>query len=243
MKDKQASHRDFPPTRWTLVANSKEDSDEVRNRAVSELCESYWPPIYAFFRSRGNSSEESEDLTQGFFSDFLQRNHFAAAQEERGRLRTYLLKSVTNYANRIHRDSARQKRGGGDAPLSLDMLDENGYPVITVESETLSPDSAFQRQWAITLLRQVLETLREEYRKKGKEAHFEELEFAVSTAAISRSHSEIAEKLGCSVSNVKVMAYRLREGYQRTLRETIADTLLPGESVEEEIKELMSSFD
>jgi RNA polymerase sigma-70 factor (ECF subfamily) len=233
----------FPPTRWTLVARAGEDSGDSREIAIEELCKTYWPPIYAYLRSRGNSPEEAEDLVQGFFADFLQRDHFVAANRDKGKLRTYLLRSVSNFANRMYRDGTRLKRGGVQKVLSLDSTDEAGERSLPEPADGLTPESAFERQWPLTLLDRVFQTLRDEYEQKGKGDQFEALKFSISTQFESRPYVDVAVELGCSPGAVKVAAHRLRERYQRTLRETIADTILPDEEVDQELRELMRAFD
>jgi RNA polymerase sigma-70 factor (ECF subfamily) len=92
-------------------------------------------------------------------------------------------------------------------------------------------------------LDRVFQTLRDEYEQKGKGDQFEALKFSISTQFESRPYVDVAVELGCSPGAVKVAAHRLRERYQRTLRETIADTILPDEEVDQELRELMRAFD
>lgn len=244
MESSRTSQESFPKTSWTLVAKvGQEAAPEVREQAISELCETYWPPIYAFLRSKGNSQAEAEDLTQGFFEDFLRRENFSKATPERGKLRSFLLTSVVNYEKQNYRKEAAQKRGGGQPTLSLDATDFEGNPLVLEPIEAATPESAFHKQWALTLLNRVLESLREIYVKKGKLNQFEALNFVISTGQDARAYSDVALQLGCSEGSVKVAAHRLRARYQRTLRETIADTLLLGEEVDDELRELMAAFD
>jgi RNA polymerase sigma-70 factor (ECF subfamily) len=39
--------------------------------ALSELCQIYWRPLYAFLRKQGYGSEGAQDLTQDFFMKML----------------------------------------------------------------------------------------------------------------------------------------------------------------------------
>ena len=39
--------------------------------ALENLCQTYWPPLYAYVRRRGNSPEDAQDLTQAFFAHLL----------------------------------------------------------------------------------------------------------------------------------------------------------------------------
>ena len=77
------------------------------------LCETYWYPLYAYVRRRGHDADDAQDLTQAFFARLLEKNDLAAAQQERGKFRSFLLTSLKHFlANEWDRGRA-QKRGGG----------------------------------------------------------------------------------------------------------------------------------
>ena len=102
----------FPPTRWTLIARASGADEGERANALEDLCRIYWPPVYAFIRSKGKSPAEAEDLAQGFFADLLAREDFARPSEDRGKLRSFLLTAARNFINNDWRDRKRIKRGG-----------------------------------------------------------------------------------------------------------------------------------
>ena len=59
----------FQTTHWTLVLRARQsDPTETARKALSDFCEAYWPPLYAFLRRRGHASAEAQDLVQGFFA-------------------------------------------------------------------------------------------------------------------------------------------------------------------------------
>jgi DNA-directed RNA polymerase specialized sigma24 family protein len=49
--------------------------------ALSELFRIYWYPLYGYVRRRGHSSEEAQDLTQGFFLHLLEHKTLARADQ------------------------------------------------------------------------------------------------------------------------------------------------------------------
>ena len=55
--------------------------------ALEELCRTYWFPLYAYVRRRGQSKADAEDLTQAFFTRLLEKNFLAALDAERGKFR------------------------------------------------------------------------------------------------------------------------------------------------------------
>src|SRR5438270_580935 len=50
----------FQTTHWTVVLHAQQTQSEVSaQKALSNFCEAYWPPLYAFLRHRGHASPES----------------------------------------------------------------------------------------------------------------------------------------------------------------------------------------
>jgi len=232
----------FPTTRWTLVAQAAgrgSGATAIQQKALEELCQTYWPPIFAFIRSRGATKEEAEDLTQGFFADFLRKADIAKPSEKRGKLRTFLLTSARNYMTTDWRKRQRDKRGGEVDFISFDLLTERG---ILEPQENLTPEKLFLRQWTLTVLKRVLTTLRRRYQREGKEAIFEALQFVISSGRDEKSYAEIAKQLKTSEPAVRTAAHRLRRRYAAMLSAEIAETLLEGDDVEEERRKLMNSF-
>ena len=85
----------FQTTHWTLVLRARETQSETSSqKALSNFCEAYWPPLYAFVRHRGHASPEAQDLVQGFFAHLLEQNTLSRANREKGKLRTFLLRFV-----------------------------------------------------------------------------------------------------------------------------------------------------
>ena len=86
----------------------------------NELCKTYWFPLYAYLRRHGHTKEDAEDLTQAFFARFLAKNFLEGLSAERGRFLVFLLASLKHFLANEWDKSRRLKRGGGEAPLSLD---------------------------------------------------------------------------------------------------------------------------
>jgi len=236
------THHPFPPTRWSLVARVSDRDPGEQARALEELCRTYWPPVYAFLRSRGEPHAEAEDLTQGVFASILERDNLARVSPERGKFRTFLLTAAKNFAANDRRHRQRLKRGGGVDVLSIDLTHQDSHERIIEPEEGDTPESIFERQWALTVLYQVFDELEERYSAKGQEKLFAALRFVVSPGETKRSYAEIATELGMSEGAVKVAAHRLRERYGRLLRDTIRDTLEEGGDVDEELRELINVF-
>lgn len=222
MKQGNTVNRPFPTTQWTLISRVASDDESQRSEALEELCHLYWPPVYAFIRSKGANRAEAEDLTQGFFVSILSRDDLARVSSEAGKLRSFMLGAVSNFMANAWRSKQCLKRGGGVEVLSLDLTYDDSEEKIIEPADTDTPESIFDRQWALTLLGHVLESLRQKYVDRNQERLFESLRFVISPGTPGNSYAEIAASEGMSESAVKVAAHRLKERYGKLLRETIA---------------------
>ncbi|MGC3991474.1 MAG: sigma factor [Chthoniobacteraceae bacterium] len=230
----------FAMTRWSLVLAAEQGSEAtVSQRALAELCGIYWKPLYDFIRRNGYDRHAAEDLTQEFFARLLAQPPWSQVQPERGRFRSYLLASVKHFlANEWDRAQAL-KRGGGRVILSLDALAVEGANEPEAGND-LSPDAAFDRQWALTLLEQVIARLRGEFIAEGREAFFETLKPFLTGHA--EAYATVAPACGLSESALKVAVHRLRQRYRKLLREEIAGTLSSSDEVEAEMRSLSAAL-
>ncbi len=235
--------RNFPTTLWTVVLHAGREQPEQARDALARLCQDYWYPLYSFVRHRGYTAHDAQDLTQAFFAQLLEKHGLKQVDPEQGRFRTFLLAALKNFlANDWDRSHAR-KRGGGVTIVSLD--DRTAESRFRLEpSCELTPERHFERQWAVTLLDQVLAALRAEYHAQGKGDLFEELK-AVLTGQAGQGQADgyaaIAARLQRSEGAIKVAVHRLRHRYRELLRERIAETVVDGD-VEDELRHLLGVF-
>jgi len=230
----------FATTHWTVVLAAGQRSTPQSDRALEELCRTYWFPLYAYVRRRGHTREDAEDLTQAFFTRFLARNYLAGLSAERGRFRAFLLASLKHFLANEWDKSRRQKRGGGVAPLSLDW--QTADTKFQVAANEPSPDRAFDREWAVTLLAKVVERLQAECAAEGKANQFEQLKIFLTAGKGELSHAAAAQKLGMDETAVRVAVHRLRKRYRALLRDEIAQTLADAADVDEEMRALFGAF-
>lgn len=208
--------------------------------ALAELCASYWYPLYAFARRFGRSSHDAQDLTQGFFLHVLEKNLFASAQRELGKLRTFMLAAFQRYMGDIRDRDGAQKRGGGSEILSLDASEgEERYAIEPMDGA--SPELLFERSWALATLQVALDALRSEESAAGREEQFSRLEPFISlSGAGEANYPAVAEQLSLSQDALRKAVSRLRERFRDALRRQIADTL--SDPTEAQIEEEMSSL-
>lgn len=209
--------------------------------ALEKLCRTYWHPIYAFVRRRGYSVEDAQDLTQEFFARLLEKNWLGGVDPVKGRFRSFLLASVKHFLANESDKARAQKRGGGQIPIPIDV--KTAETTCGFEpADNVTAENIFERRWALTLLDQVLQRLREEYVHDGKGRLFEQLKSTLTEASRSVAYVEIPRRLDMTEGAVKVAVHRLRQRYRELLRTEIADTVSGPEEVEEELRALFAAF-
>jgi RNA polymerase sigma-70 factor (ECF subfamily) len=228
----------FATTHWSVVLAAGTHHDTTRARdALARLCQVYWYPLYAYVRRRGHNAPDAQDLTQAFFEQLLRRQSLASADPERGRFRSFILTALNHFLTSEWKKAVAQKRGGGSRNLSLDWAAaEERFDL--EPATTIAPDRLFEKQWALTLLGEVLNRLECEYRAEGKGGLFAAIKESLLGRRESQPYAELAEALGMNESALKVAVHRLRKRYRELIRAEIAGTLDHTEDVEAEMRHL-----
>jgi len=226
----------FPETQWTQVMTAQSDSAE---RALDQLCRTYWPPLYTFLRRSGKSPADSQDLVQGFLARFLARDDLGRVKKENGRFRSFLLTSLQNYViNQADRDRAA-KRGAGAVPVPIDG--ESAEAICAVDLSAESPELAFDRRWARTVLSRAFQRLHEEQHARGHALMFEALAPFLE-AANPGEYEEVSERLGMRRQTVAVTVHRLRQRLRELFLSEAANTVGPGIDPNAEVRELLTAL-
>lgn len=231
----------FSTTHWSVVLLAGQEGTHASVSALESLCRGYWYPLYAFARRQGHGPEDGQDLTQQFFATFLEKKHFALADRERGRFRSFLLASFKHFlANEYHRGRAA-KRGGGAKVISWDAADtEERYA--HEPASAAAPDRQFDQAWAMTLLDRAMTGLRREYAEAGKEKVFDALQQFLSGEKSEVTYAALGAELGMGESAVKMAVSRLRQRYGERLRAEVAHTVNAPAAVDEELRYLFSAL-
>jgi RNA polymerase sigma-70 factor (ECF subfamily) len=205
--------------------------------ALEKLCQTYWYPIYLFIRRQGYSVHDAQDLTQEFFARLLEKNWIAHADRSRGRFRSFLLLVLKRFLAVQWRRANAQKRAGNLHCLPL-LLDTAETRYTREPADTRTPEQAYEKQWALTILEMVLSRLRSEYEQYGRGRLFDALKPCLTGSRDSQPYAALAATLDMSEGAVKVAVHRLRERYRERLRTEIAGTVASPADVELELRHL-----
>lgn len=225
----------FQTTRWSLILAAREDGADHR-AVLDELCRAYRAPVHAFIRRTVKSPLEAEDLTQAFFLAFLEHRFDTVATRERGRFRVFLLSTVKHFLFNAHDYAARVKRGGRAYAASLDDL------VTELDDSSESPEQAFERVWALTVLDRAVKHMRQEAIGAGKVKIFDRLQGFLIEMPEPSQYATIASELGMRPNSVAVTVHRLRERLKERVRAELLETVNRSKDLDSELRVLHNSL-
>jgi RNA polymerase sigma factor (sigma-70 family) len=235
--------RFFATTRWSIVlsaANSGSEGETAR-AALAELCRAYWRPIFSFVCRHGYSTEDAQDLTQDFFVMILEDNWLQHADRNRGRFRSFLLKSLQNFLiNETERNHV-QKRGGDAKFVSWDAWMAEAPSRLSMSPralESAAPEQLFDLRWAATVVEQALRRLREECERKGRLRLFAVLSNYLAAERADVSYADLSTRLGLPEPAVKKQLHNMRLRYRWLLRDEVTHTVHNPADVKDEIRHL-----
>jgi RNA polymerase sigma-70 factor (ECF subfamily) len=228
-------------TRWSMVLAAADKSSPQSADALSQLCQTYWYPIYAFIRRQGHTHEPAQDLAQEFFARMLEKHYIQDVGPEKGKFRTFLMVCLKRFlANEWDRATA-QKRGGGRAHLPIDF--ESAQSRYSLEpAHEMTAQKIFDRRWALTVLERTIAGLSEDFQRAGKQQHFDALNVYLLGESGAPPYVEIAKRLNTTEGAIKVAVHRLRDRYRHRLRQEIAQTVSAEEEIDQEIKDLFAAL-
>lgn len=229
----------FVSTQWGVVLAAGGPDPELQAAALEHLCRTYWGPLYAYVRRRGNGPEDAQDLVQEFFARLLEKRWLEGIERNGSRFRSFLLHALNGFlANQYDRVRAA-KRGGGLERVPLDAEEaERGYSQALVTESTA--EQVYDRRWALTVLEMAMNRVKQEVAGTGKERPFEILSPFLSREPEPGEYAAAASALGISAGAVGVSVHRLRQRYRECVRSVVAETVSDPAQVDEELTALLA---
>jgi RNA polymerase sigma-70 factor (ECF subfamily) len=238
----------FPTTSWTLIERIKSPDEGVVAKALEELCAQYHFPLYCYLRRRGCAHHDAQDVLHDFLMLIFRRHSLERLDESKGRLRGWLSTALGRHFAEWRRSEARREQ-----PVAADDADfERGLDFEAIEdryqhehfSEADTPDRVFEREWAIGLLRHVIESLGAKYELRGRSAIFAALRPALEAGGSLRGEDApaIAARLGLSVDAVNSQFARLLREFREETQAAVRLTVEHAEEVEPELAYLAALF-
>jgi RNA polymerase sigma-70 factor (ECF subfamily) len=235
--------REFVTTRWSLIVSATGRNEEQKARdALADLCRTYWRPVFSFVCRRGYSTEDAQDLTQDFFVTILEDNWLHHADQNRGRFRSLLLRSLQNFLTNAAEKMNARKRGGDVEFLSWDEWMVQSPQLLEPVLGSLPPERLFDLSWAKAVVEHALQRLREECESKGKLWLFQALSPHLTDFRDEVSYAKLSGELGMPDSAVKKQLHNMRQRYRSLLRAEVSQTVANASDVEDEIRYLCAAL-
>lgn len=229
--------RRFDTTRWSLVleaAGSRPGADE----ALEWLCRTYWYPLYAYVRADVRDADRARDLTQSYFLRLLEKDWLRQLDPSAGKFRAFLLVSLRHFLAHERSRERALKRRTDDPRFAIPLDAETRFG--SEGDPTGDAERAFDRRWALTVLENAMERLRENYVRDGKADVHRVLGGYLTGRGASAPYEAAARELGIGEGAVKVAVHRMRKRLGALLREEVAQTVAANEDVDAELKYLLS---
>jgi DNA-directed RNA polymerase specialized sigma24 family protein len=222
-----------------LVLRAREsESEESARQALSGFCEAYWPPLYSFLRHRGYPSADAQDLVQGFFAHLLEQHTLTRADQQKGRLRTFLLTSLQNFLFNEYDRVRALKRGGGRQIVSIEEHLPEAEAAMLATSH-LSDAGCYDLVWASNIVTRAWQRLQNEFVAEGKAEWLEELRpFVAGGSVTPPNQEEAAARLEVPIATLRTWLSRLRQRFRESLRAEVASTVSDSADVDGELRHL-----
>ena len=232
---------EFLTTEWSVVLQAGQDKCPGAAQALEALCRAYWPPLYAYARRDGLTPQDAQDATQEFIGSLLRRNDLASVSPEKGRFRSFLLGALKNFLVSRWRTERALKRGGQSEFVVLDSgeAEKLCQPELI---DQLSPEKAFDRRWALTVMACALDRLRAEHQSPEQARLFAALQPVLAGSGRMENQAAMAGELSVTPGALATAATRLRHRYRTMIEDEVRRTLEKPADLAEELRALREAW-
>lgn len=232
-RDTLARSATFPATQWSLVLRAQKEGIEA-SKALNDLCSRYWYPLYAYLRSRNFGREDAQDITQTFFLKAVMGGLLQSADQERGKLRSFLLAALTRHIADHLRHERAEKRGGRAIMLPMECFTAEER-FVNEPADTRDPEKLFLTAWARGLMERVRQKLRAYYERTKRAEMFAVLEPCLAMDESATPYRELARRLSTTEASLRMQVHRTRQRFGKLLREEVGLTVQSEDELEEEM--------
>ncbi len=231
----------FQTTHWSVVVRAGGAAAPESRDALARLCELYWRPVFGYIRRRVPSGDDARDLTQGFFTLFLEKRYVRDADPARGRFRSFLLGSVQHFLANDRDRTHALKRGGWTTFVPLEVETVEGW--LRHEPAThVTPERVFEHGWARAVVGRVIDRLAAELDDSGRAEMFGLLRPYLACEESGPPYAELARALGSSPGAIRVAVHRLRRRFRVLLIDEVGRTVADPADIEAELRYLVEAL-
>jgi RNA polymerase sigma factor (sigma-70 family) len=214
----------FPVTNQSAIAGARSDDQIIRRRAFDTILTSYWKPVYKYVRLKWQASnEDAKDLTQGFFANAFEKNHFASYDATKASFQTFLRTCLDGFVANERKADRRLKRGGDVDHYQLDFAAAEAEFAAHASVTTMTPEDYFQREWMRSMFELAVDAFRERCVELNRMVHFRIFErYDLNDDAVS--YASLADEFGLEVTTVNNYLAAARRDFRRLVLEKFRET-------------------
>ena len=232
----------FPVTNQSAIAAARSDDYVVRQRAFDTILTSYWKPAYKYVRLKWQASnEDAKDLTQGFFANAFEKNHFANYDAGKASFQTFLRTCLDGFVANERKAGKRLKRGGDLNHFQLDVLSAEDELAMQAANVDLSPEDYFHREWVRWMFTMSVDTLRERCEASGRTVHFQLFEAydLRDDENATVSYASLAKRFNLEPATVNNYLAATRRDFRRIVLEKLRELTASDEEFRTEARSLL----
>jgi len=233
-----AQHR-FPVTNQSAIAAARSDDSVTRERAFATILNSYWKPAYKYIRLKWQANnEDAKDLTQGFFANAFEKNHFANYDARKASFQTFLRTCLDGFVANERKAGQRLKRGGDVNHFQLDFISAEDEIAMQAANPDVTPEEYFHQEWVRWMFTMAVDTLRRRYETAGRTIHFQLFE-AYDLGDEDVSYASLAQKFGLDQTTVNNYLAATRRDFRRIVLEKLREITATDEEFRTEARSLL----
>jgi DNA-directed RNA polymerase specialized sigma24 family protein len=231
----------FPVTNQSAIAAARSDDHAVRERAFATILASYWKPAYKYIRLKWQvNNEDAKDLTQGFFANAFEKNHFANYDARKASFQTFLRTCLDGFIANEHKAGKRLKRGGDVNHFQLDFLSAEDEIAMHAANVDLSPEDYFHREWVRWMFTIAVDTLRQRCEDTGRKVHFQLFEaYDLRDDDANVSYASLAATFGLDQATVTNYLAAMRRDFRRIVLDKLREITATDEEFRTEARSLL----
>jgi RNA polymerase sigma-70 factor (ECF subfamily) len=231
----------FPVTNHSAIANACSDDQFARQRALETILTSYWKPVYKYIRLKWQASnEDAKDLTQGFFANAFEKDHFARYDANKASFQTFLRTCLDGFVANERKAGRRLKRGGDMDQYQLDFAAAEDELAAHAVNSSLNPEDYFHREWVRSMFTLAVDAFRRRCDESGRAVHFQLFErYDLNDDNRDVSYASLAEEFGLEPATVNNYLAAARRDFRRTVLEKLREITATDEEFRTEARSLL----
>jgi RNA polymerase sigma-70 factor (ECF subfamily) len=219
--------RRFPVTRQSAIIAARSEDSQVRQGAFDTILACYWKPAYKYIRIKWQATnEDAKDLTQGFFANAFEKNHFADYDATKASFQTFLRTCLDAFVANQRKADKRLKRGGEFSHLTLDFITAEDEIALHRSNSDLTPEEYFYREWVRSLFTGAVESLRRRCNESGRSIQFrlfEIYDLGDVEPEVKTSYASLAKEFSLDPTTVNNYLAATRREFRKAVLEKLRE--------------------